>query len=64
MLEILAILYLAGMPLAGVFLWWSLRELPRDEFADMPATILAAALFIVAWPIFFGLALYDAISER
>ena len=65
-MTILLTLYLSGMPLALVILLWSLQGLPEDDWDDLDtlAGWAAAAVFVLLWPIFLGLALYDAITER
>jgi len=48
-------LWLAGMPLAAVTLWWATKDIPADEDDGLLASsagIVTAALFIVGWPVF------------
>lgn len=54
-------IYLAGMPCAAGFLFWSFSGLPGDDWDEL-ATIegLAAfAVWVVCWPFFLVLTLID-----
>jgi hypothetical protein len=66
-MSILLTLYLAGMPLAAVTLWWAMKDIPADEDDGLLASwpgIATAALFIVGWPVFLGLWLRDLWKGR
>lgn len=65
-MTILLTLYLAGMPLAAVFLICAFWEAPKEDMMEISTLSGAAAVvvFILLWPWFLGLAAYDAFSER
>ena len=60
-------IWLAGMPLAAVTLWWATKDIPSDEDDGLLASwpgIATAALFIVFWPVFLGLWAIDVWKGR
>lgn len=59
-------LYLAGMPLALATILWALVGIGEEdwqELATLPG-LAALVLFVVLWPIFMAVSLYEALSER
>ena len=63
---VLLTLYLAGMPLAAALMLWSLVGIDDEDWRELCTLpgLAALAVFVLLWPIFLGLALYDAITER
>lgn len=65
-MTIILTLYLAGMQASLVFLLWAFWGAPKEDLIEVgtPSGIAAVVVFVLLWPIFLGLALYDAITER
>lgn len=59
-------LYLAGMPVSLGFLVWAFWGAPAEDLIEVGTVsgVAAVLVFVLLWPIFVGLAVYDAISER
>lgn len=59
-------LYLAGMPVSLGFLVWAFWGAPREDLIEVGTLsgVAAVAVFVLLWPLFVGLAVYDAFSER
>jgi len=65
-MTILLTLYLAGMPLALATLLWALVGIGDDDWQDLLTLPGFAALlvWVVFWPVFLAISLYDVITER
>jgi len=65
-MTILLTLYLAGMPLALAVLLWALVGIGDDDWQDLLTLPGFAALlvWVVFWPVFLAISLYDVITER
>ena len=59
-------LYLTGMPLALVTLLWSLSGLPDDDWGDLLTLpgFAAMCVWVVFWPVFLAISIYDVMTER
>lgn len=59
-------LYLAGMPLALATLLWALVGIGDDDWQDLLTLPGFAALlvWVVFWPVFLAISLYEAWTER
>ena len=59
-------LYLAGMPLALATLLWALVGIGEDDWKDLLTLAGFAALlvWVVFWPVFLAISLYEAMTER
>ena len=65
-MTILLTLYLAGMPLALVTLIWALWGAPQEDLIDVGTVpgIAAVVFFVLLWPVFLALSIYDVWTER
>jgi hypothetical protein len=65
-MSILLTLYLTGMPLSAITLLWALWEVPDDDWRELLTLPGLAALlvWVVFWPVFLAISLYDVITER
>jgi len=63
---ILFTLYLAGMPLALATLLWALVGIGDDDWQDLLTLPGFAALlvWVVFWPVFLAISLYEVWTER
>ena len=59
-------LYLAGMPLAAATLLWALHGVGEEDWRDLVTVPGFAALlvWVVFWPVFLAISIYDVWSER
>lgn len=59
-------LYLAGMPCALFTLLWALQGAPAEDLIEVGtfAGLAALTAWIVLWPVFAVICIYDVISER
>lgn len=65
-MTIILTLYLAGMPVSLVFLLLAFWGAPKEDLIEVGiiSGIAAVVVFVVLWPIFVGLSVYDAFLER
>jgi hypothetical protein len=65
-MNILLTLWIAGMPLAAITLLWALWEVPDDDWRELFTLPGLAALlvWVVLWPVFLAISLYDVMTER
>jgi hypothetical protein len=65
-MTILLTLYLAGMPLALATLLWALVGIGDDDWQDLMTLPALAALlvWVVFWPVFLAISLYEVWTER
>lgn len=65
-MTIILTLYLAGMPVSLVFLLLAFWGAPKEDLIEVGTIsgIAAVVVFVVLWPIFVGLSVYDAFLER
>lgn len=65
-MTILLTLYLAGMPLALATLLWALVGIGEDDWQDLLTLPGFAALlvWVVFWPVFLAISLYEVWTER
>jgi hypothetical protein len=65
-MSVLLTLYLAGMPLALVTLFWALQGLPDDDWQEVytVAGFAAVMLWVVLWPVFLIWSLAEVWMER
>ncbi len=65
-MTIILTLYLAGMPASLVLLLWAFWGAPKEDLIEVGTLsgIAAVVVFVVLWPIFVGLSVYDAFLER
>ena len=65
-MTILLTLYLAGMPLALATLLWALVGIGDDDWRELFTLPGLAALlvWVVLWPVFLVLSLYDVWTEK
>lgn len=66
MVEILLLIYLAGMPAFLAILLWAMRGAPDEDLSDLYSLqgIAAVAFVIALWPVFLALGLYDVWSDE
>jgi hypothetical protein len=66
MIETLFLIYLAGMPISLVFLYWAVLSVPREEMPPVRLIDILMPLMIWAllWPIFMALILYEVWSDE
>jgi hypothetical protein len=65
-MNILLTLWIAGMPLAAITLLWALWEVPGDDWNELFTLPGLAALlvWVVFWPVFLALTVFDVMTER
>lgn len=65
-MTVLLTLYLAGMPLALATILWAFVGIGEEDWRDLATLpgLAALVLFVVLWPIFLAVSLYEAFSER
>lgn len=65
-MTILLTLYLAGMPVSLAFLLWAFWGAPKEDMIEVGTLsgIAAVVVFVLLWPIFVGLSVYDVMTER
>lgn len=65
-MTILLTLYLAGMPLAAAILLWSLVGIDDEDWRELCTLPGLAALlvFVLGWPVFLVISVYEVWSER
>lgn len=65
-MTILLTLYLAGMPLAAALMLWSLVGIDEEDWQDLATLpgLAALVLFVVLWPVFLAISVYEVWSER
>lgn len=65
MIETLFLIYLAGMPVSLVFLYWAVLSVPKEEFPPVRLIDILFPLMIWAllWPVFVALILYDVWTD-
>lgn len=65
-MTILLTLYLAGMPVSLVFLLWAFWGAPTEDLIEVGTLsgIAAVVVFVLLWPVFVGLSVYDVMTER
>lgn len=59
-------LYLAGMPCAAATLLWALVGVGEEDWQDLATLpgLAALVVWVVFWPVFLAITLYDVIQER
>lgn len=65
-MTILLTLYLAGMPVSLAFLLWAFWGAPKEDLIEVGTLsgIAAVVVFVLLWPVFVGLSVYDVMTER
>lgn len=65
-MTIILTLYLAGMPFAAATLLWALHGVGEEDWRDLVTVPGFAALlvWVVFWPVFLAISIYDVMSER
>ena len=65
-MTILLTLYLAGMPVSLGVLLWALQGAPAEDMIEVGtlAGFAALTLWVVLWPLFLAISIYDVWSER
>jgi len=65
-MTILLTLYLAGMPLALVTILWVLVGIGEEDWQDLATLpgLAALVLFVVLWPVFLAVSVYEVWTER
>ena len=65
-MTILLTLYLAGMPLAAALMLWSLVGIDEEDWRELCTLPGLAALvsFVVLWPLFLAVSVYEVWTER
>ena len=65
-MTILLTLYLAGMPFSLGVLLWALGGLASEDMEEVfsPAGFVAVMLWVVLWPVFLAVTLFDVMQER
>lgn len=65
-MTVLLTLYLAGMPLALVTVLWCLQGLPSEDWVEVTTVtgLAAIAVWVILWPVFLAISIYDVWSER
>lgn len=65
-MSILLIIYLAGMPVSLGVLVWAFWGAPREDLIEVGTLsgVAAVVVFVLLWPLFVALSLYDAWMER
>lgn len=65
-MTIILTLYLAGMPLSLGFLLWAAWGAPAEDMIEVGtlAGLAALATWVILWPVFLAITIYDVISER
>jgi type IV secretory pathway TrbL component len=65
-MSIILTMYLAGMPFTLALLLWALSGAPKDELIEVGTVtgIIAVGLFVLLWPLFIFLSIYDVMTER
>ncbi len=65
-MTILLTLYLAGMPLALVTILWALVGIGEEDWQDMATLpgLAALVLYVVLWPMFLAVSVYEVWTER
>ena len=64
-MSILLTLWLAGMPLSLAVILWALEGIPDADWRDVMSLpgIAAIAVWVVLWPFFLGLTIWDQVSD-
>jgi hypothetical protein len=59
-------LWIAGMPLSAITLLWALWEVPDDDWRELFTLpgLAALVVWVVFWPVFLAISLYDVMTER
>lgn len=65
-MTILLALYLAGMPLAAALMLWSLVGIDEEDWRELCTLpgLAALVVFVVLWPVFLAISVYEVWSER
>lgn len=65
-MNILFTLWLAGMPCALGIMLWSLVGIDDEDWRELCTLpgLAALVVFVLFWPVFLALSLYDVWSER
>lgn len=65
-MSVILTLYLAGMPISLGFLVWAFWGAPAEDMMEVGtfAGLAALTLWVVLWPLFLIITVYDVISER
>lgn len=65
-MSILLEIYLVGMPVSLFVLLWAVEGAPREDLIEVGtvAGLAALAAWVLLWPLFLVICLYDAITER
>lgn len=64
-MTILLTLYLAGMPVSLILLLWALEGAPAEDMVDVGtlAGLAALATWVILWPVFLVITIYDVWTE-
>lgn len=65
-MTILLTLYLAGMPPAAALMLWSLVGIDEEDWRELCTLpgLAALVVFVVFWPVFLAISVYEVWSER
>lgn len=65
-MSIILTLYIAGMPLAAALMLWSLVGIDEEDWRELCTLpgLAALVVFVLLWPVFVGLSVYDVMTER
>ena len=65
-MTVLLTLYLAGMPLAAALMLWSLVGIDEEDWRELCTLpgLAALVVFVVLWPVFLAISVYEVWSER
>lgn len=65
-MSIILTLYISGMPLAAALMLWSLVGIDEEDWRELCTLpgLAALAVFVVLWPVFLAVSVYEVWSER